>query len=114
MENEKDRYGDTMRLVEKAKEDIYFAEKERELIDKLKAKLKEVERRPGAAPLLTCPKCGGELATYSLLDVVLDRCRRCDGIWLDRGELETILKKVNRSPIALFVDRFISKGEEVR
>ncbi len=31
MENERDRFGEKMRLVEQAKEDIYFAEKDREL-----------------------------------------------------------------------------------
>ena len=36
MENEKDRFGDTMRLVEKAKEDIYFAERDREVLEKLR------------------------------------------------------------------------------
>lgn len=36
MENERDRFGEKMRLVEQAKEDIYFAEKDRELIAKLK------------------------------------------------------------------------------
>jgi hypothetical protein len=36
MENEKDRFGEKMRLVEQAKEDIYFAQKDRELIAKLK------------------------------------------------------------------------------
>jgi hypothetical protein len=33
MENEKDRFGETMRLVERAKEDIYFAERNRELLE---------------------------------------------------------------------------------
>ena len=36
MENEKDRFGDTMRLVERAKEDIYFAERDREVLEKLR------------------------------------------------------------------------------
>jgi hypothetical protein len=29
MEDQKDRFGEKMRLVERAKEDIYFAEKDR-------------------------------------------------------------------------------------
>ncbi len=36
MESEKDRFGEFMRLLERAKEDIYFAAKDRELIEKLK------------------------------------------------------------------------------
>jgi hypothetical protein len=49
MENEKDRFGETMKLVERAKEDIYFAEKDRELIEKLKARLKKMESGDTAA-----------------------------------------------------------------
>ena len=43
MENEKDRFGDTMRLVEKAKEDIYFTERDREVLEKLRRQLRKVE-----------------------------------------------------------------------
>ena len=44
MEDQKDRFGEKMKLVERAKEDIYFAEKDRELIEKLKVRLKRIER----------------------------------------------------------------------
>jgi RNA polymerase-binding transcription factor DksA len=40
---EKDRFGETMNLVERAKEDIYFAQRDRELIEKLNAQLQKVE-----------------------------------------------------------------------
>ena len=43
MADEKDRFGETMKLVERAKEDIYFAQRDRELIEKLKAQLQKVE-----------------------------------------------------------------------
>lgn len=45
MADEKDRFGETMRLVERAKEDIYFAQRDRELIEKLKAQLQKVEKK---------------------------------------------------------------------
>ena len=35
--DEEDSFGETMKLVERAKEDIYFAEHDRELIEKLSA-----------------------------------------------------------------------------
>jgi len=47
MEHERYRFGEKMRLVEQAKEDIYFAEKDRELIAKLKEQVKKVQR-PGS------------------------------------------------------------------
>ncbi len=111
METEKDRFGEKMRLVERAKEDIYFAEKDRELIEKLKARLAKVERAENANVALVCPKCRGKLETYSFMEFILERCTECEGVWLDKGELEGILKKVTRSPLALFVERFLGKEE---
>ena len=109
MENEKDRFGDKMRLVERAKEDIYFAAKDRELIEKLKARLVKLQPRPEAPPL-PCPKCHGKLESYSFMEIILDRCPACGGIWFDRGELEQILKKVSRGPLAALAERFLGGG----
>ena len=44
MADDKDRFGDTMKLVERAKEDIYFAERDRELIEKIKSQLRKWSR----------------------------------------------------------------------
>ena len=41
---------------------------------------------------MQCPRC--ESASLAELDrdgVTIDRCERCRGIWLDRGELEKLL-----------------------
>ncbi len=53
MNQEKDRFGEMMRLLERAKEDIYFAEKDRELIEKIKAELAKAES--GGENTLDCP-----------------------------------------------------------
>ena len=106
VENEKDRFGDKLRLVERAEEDIYFAAKDRELIEKLKARLEKLQPRP-EAPVLACPKCQSKLESYSFMEILLDRCAGCGGIWFDRGELEQIMKKVSRGPLAALVERFL-------
>lgn len=111
MENEKDRFGEIMRLLERAREDIYFAEKDRELIEKLKLHLKKVERAERENQLLTCPKCLGRLQSYSFMGFLLDRCQGCGGIWLDKGEMEAILKKVSRSPLGVLIDRLMARDE---
>ena len=50
MDNQKDRFGETMRLFEKAKEDIFFAERDRELVEKLQAQAcKSIELKTSAA-----------------------------------------------------------------
>ena len=72
MADEKDRFGETMKLVERAKEDIYFAERDRELIEKLKEQLQKVEKKESK---IHCPKCTGLLESYTFQGFVLDRVR---------------------------------------
>jgi Transcription factor zinc-finger len=106
MSDEKDRFGETMRLLERAKEDIYFAERDRELIEKLKAQLQKLENQ---GSVLHCPKCSGRLQSYSFQGFVLDRCHDCGGIWLDKGELEGILRKATRGPLGAWIDKLMAK-----
>ena len=82
MENEKDRFGDTMRLVERAKEDIYFGERDRELLERLRRQLRKVDNLKRSASV---PKCPGKLEGYTFQGFALDRCHECGGIWLDNG-----------------------------
>jgi tRNA(Ile2) C34 agmatinyltransferase TiaS len=106
MADEKDRFGDTMRLVERAKEDIYFAARDRELIEKLRAQLQKVNVE-GEAP--RCPKCPGRLESYIFQQFVLDRCQECGGVWMDRGELEGVLRKHSRGPLGAWIDKLTEK-----
>lgn len=39
---------------------------------------------------MKCAKCDGEMKKVTLRGVEIDRCRKCGGIFLDKGELETI------------------------
>jgi hypothetical protein len=109
MESEKDRFGETMRLVEKAKEDIYFAERDRELLEKLRSQLQRTA--PAKVPH-TCPKCPGKLEGYTFEGVALDRCDECGGIWLDRGELEAIVRKISGGPLGAWLDTLTAKTQK--
>ena len=40
---------------------------------------------------LTCPKCGAEMRPYERNGVIIDQCGGCRGIFLDRGELESLM-----------------------
>ncbi len=106
MADEKDRFGETMKLVERAKEDIYFAEHDRELIDKLRAELKKVDRKGSE---IHCPKCPGLLETYSFRGIILDRCSKCSGVWMDKGELEAVIRKVTQGPLGAWIDKLKAK-----
>jgi hypothetical protein len=98
MESEKDRFGEFMRLLERAKEDIYFAARDRELIEKLKGQLKKIERPVGEAVELHCPKCPGVLESYKSLNLPLERCRSCGGVWFDKEEIEALDGLIGSSP----------------
>jgi len=103
---EKDKFGETMKLAERAKEDIYIAERDRELIAKLRAKLQKVDK---TAIDLRCPKCPGHLEGHTFEGFALDRCDTCGGIWMDRGELEDVVHKVSRGPLGEWMDRLTTK-----
>jgi ribosomal protein L37AE/L43A len=75
---------------EKSLEEEYFRRKEQELIEQMRAKRAEEERRASA---IQCPKCEGTLVELKFEDVQIDRCNKCNGVWLDSGELERLIGK---------------------
>ena len=40
---------------------------------------------------MICPKCGNEMRTHQRNGVTIEQCRKCHGIFLDRGELEQLI-----------------------
>jgi hypothetical protein len=107
MADEKDRFGETMRLVERAKEDIYFAERDREILEKLRSQLRKVKN---GAVVLRCPKCPGHLETFIFHGFPLDRCHQCGGVWMDIGELEAVVRKISRGPLGEWMDKLTAKA----
>lgn len=75
----------------KALEDEYFVKKEKELIEKLKArKEKEANETVKEICRMRCPKCGKPLKERSFQKILVDQCTGCGGIWLDPGEMEEV------------------------
>ena len=74
----------------RALEDEYFRRRERELVEKMKAKLAE-ENSMGLN--LKCPKCDGTLHETEYENIKIDVCDGCTGVWLDAGELAQIADK---------------------
>lgn len=71
----------------RALEEDYFRKKDQEAIEKLRAQ--RAAREAQTAPL-QCPRCDGTLTEVALDDVLIDRCTKCEGVWLDAGELERL------------------------
>jgi len=99
--DEKDRLGDKLRDVERGREDQYFAQRDRELIAKLRGAqdqaseptLREIARG-------RCPKCGERLRTRALHGVTVDECPSCEGMWLERGELKLLAEREHQGWLA--------------
>jgi len=75
----------------KAQEDDYFVKKEKELIEKLKAR-QEKEAKQSVKEIChrRCPKCGEPLKERRFRKILIDQCTGCGGIWLDPGDLEKV------------------------
>jgi len=91
MAPDKDKLGDTFRKKEKADEDRYFAERDKERLEALRR-----EASP-SVPLGMCPRCGIALEEVDRQGVKVDCCRRCKGVWLDAGELEAVVIRDSES-----------------
>jgi hypothetical protein len=81
-----------------ASEEEYFArqesERRRKLAEERQAKLVAEDReRERTLHFMKCPKCGMQLDEVAFGDVRVDKCFSCEGLWLDKGELEVIRQK---------------------
>jgi hypothetical protein len=79
------------------KEEQYFAEQElkkrKALRDQLNQARTEAKKDKSSEPWwMRCPKCGGKLEEKKYVDVLIDQCSGCQGIYLDAGELELLLE----------------------
>lgn len=76
-------------------EDEYFArlefERRRKALSEQASEAAEEERlRILAVARERCPKCGAALVAVPYRGIELDKCSRCQGVWLDFGELEQV------------------------
>ncbi|HEX8141360.1 MAG TPA: zf-TFIIB domain-containing protein [Pyrinomonadaceae bacterium] len=78
----------------KALEEDYFRRKEQEAIEKMRARMDaERQAQETEAARLLCPKCDGTLLETRFENVLIDRCDKCNGVWLDAGEIESITQQ---------------------
>ena len=84
-----------MPVIPSENEEEYIARQEIELRRKLatehQAKVQAEEREKARAlHHMKCPKCGMPLEEIPFDNVHVDKCFSCDGVWLDKGEIERI------------------------
>jgi hypothetical protein len=98
MVDEKDRLGEKLRDKQKAEEDSYFAQRDREAIQRLKAQETDAARAQILElTKLRCPKDAAKLTHKELLGVPVEECPHCGGMWLDKGEMEELAKREHDS-----------------
>jgi|SRR5436190_23212558 len=84
-----DRFEDGPSVVEEK----YFHEKNVEAIEQLRAKMKvSAEAKAAGISSMECPRCDGVLKENNFEEVSINSCVKCGGVWLDSGELETLVK----------------------
>ncbi len=90
--------GLTQQLLGVVDEAQYFAREEFTLRRKF-AEMRRAERlaeeRLRASELhhMRCPKCRMKLEKTAFSDVRFDKCFSCEGVWLNKGELDVIRDK---------------------
>jgi len=43
--------------------------------------------------IVKCPICNIDMKIIVVKDVEIDKCPKCEGVWLDKGELDTLAEK---------------------
>ena len=64
-----------------------------------------------------CPKCDVGLLIATFRDVEVDYCDHCRGVWLDAGELETLMRITGATvtdPLAEFHQRVVTSAQRSR
>ena len=81
-----------------SKEDEYFFQRDKELLEKLRekadARREKLEENQKKEFWMRCPKCGSTLKEETYDVVQVDRCPQasCGGVYFDGGELEILLR----------------------
>jgi hypothetical protein len=86
----------------KGLEEEYFHRKEQEALEKTRQRMAADESKPDEAAFMHCPKCGEKLEEHSFNGIKVDRCNRCDGLWLDSGKVDHLAAKKNRTWLTRF------------
>jgi ribosomal protein L37AE/L43A len=82
-------------------EDEYFVKLDAELIKARRAKLdEERKKQERSAHYMKCPKCGADLVEREMNHVKVDQCTECEGIWLDKGEIELLVHTEEASGVS--------------
>ncbi len=81
MSDEKDRFGEKIHDLEKAREDQWAREQDRLLLEKMRAR---------QTPALRCPRCDAELVARAGGELATMVCPNGHGAWLEEAALQKL------------------------
>ncbi len=98
-------------------EDEYFvredAEKKRKLALQMKRQLQADEQRAlKDLHFMHCPKCGMKMHEVKLRGVDVDVCFSCNGVFLDKGELEMLERPSHKGVMSAILNWFKPETEK--
>ena len=85
--------------IRKGREDGWFRQNEAAMIESARKKREAAEKARQNEALEArrqahwrkCPKCGADMRVETIGNVEVEKCPECEGIFFDRGELETLI-----------------------
>jgi Zn-finger nucleic acid-binding protein len=83
MSDEKDRFGQKIHDLEKAREDQWARDEDQKLIEKLR------HRQPAE---LHCPQCNDKLVPHAEAYFAMMACPNDHGAWLDKVAIEKVIR----------------------
>ena len=100
----KTRLGAVFEEKERAEEDTYFAQRDRELIAKLHQQ-QEAEQEQTLCELAhsRCPQCGKRLRQGVFHGVTVKECPNCQGLWFNKNEIQALAQDKDKEWAAQFV-----------
>lgn len=67
------------------------------LLPQVAPALRPPSAAPRRAPLSACPRCTSAMTRLAYVDVDLDLCNACHGLWVDGDELEALARSDDRA-----------------
>lgn len=86
----------------------HLIDRKRRELDRQRAERESLQRQ--ALHWMKCPKCGGLLEEIDVGGVKVDKCRGCEGVFLDRGELDLLQATRGRLNFMQSLARFFRIG----
>ena len=97
MPDEKNRLGDKLQNVEKAREDQWAAQQDRRTSGNNSAQAERVTRSGESGPEKAsgaCPHCHQQLVKSEKAGLTMMTCQTGDGAWIDKSELDKLLLRL--------------------